>query len=303
MPHYLVTGGAGFIGSHLVDALVARGDTVTVLDDLSSGKAVNVAQRATLIEGDIRDEGTISRAIDGAAGCFHLAAIASVPQCNNAWHESHSVNAGGTIRVFEAAMRLGIPVAYASSAAVYGEPARVPVSEADPPRPLTAYGADKLSNELHARSGGLVHGLRSTGLRFFNVYGPRQDPSSPYSGVISIFANRLLRGEPITIFGDGGQSRDFIYVGDVVRHLLQAIEIAAADAPVFNVCTGAASSINALAETLATALSVSPDIAHGAGRAGDIRHSVGDPSKARQALGLAAQVSLSDGLAATLKGI
>lgn len=305
MAEYLVTGGCGFIGSHLVDALLTRGDGVRVLDDLSSGKRENLARAACLTVGDVRDAGAVRAAMDGVDGCFHLAAIASVQRGNEDWAGTHAVNLTGAINVFDAARRAKggapIPVVYASSAAVYGDVATMPLSEAGTVRPISAYGADKLGCELHGRVGGLVHGVPNIGLRFFNVFGPRQDPKSPYSGVISIFAGRLVAGHELTVFGDGGQVRDFIHVGDVVGALLAAMAKADARAPeVFNVCTGRETSVLALAKLISELHGVKPRIVFAPARSGDIRVSIGDPAKARVGLGHAVRVSLHDGLATTL---
>ena len=185
---------------------------------------------------------------------------------------------------------------YASSAAVYGDCRTVPIAEDAERRPLSAYGADKYGCELHARVAGHVHGIAATGLRFFNVYGPRQDPHSPYSGVISIFCERLVRGAPIDIFGDGGQTRDFIYVADVVAALLGAMRHPSTDAPAFNVCTGTPTSVLDLARTIADLTGTAPDIRHLPPRAGDIRDSTGVPDRARAAFGLGTPVSLREGL-------
>jgi len=235
MPLALVTGGCGFIGSHLVAALLARGDRVRVLDDLSTGRRENLAPGAELSEGDVADPAAVRAAMAGAAVCFHLAAIASVERGMTEWLTTHRANLSGTIAVFDAARAAGrIPVVYASSAAVYGEQERLPIAEDAPTLPLSAYGADKLGCELHARVAGHVHGVPTMGLRFFNVFGARQDPGSPYSGVISIFCDRMSRGEGVTIHGDGGQTRDFIHVSDVVRGLVAAAGAANVSAPVVN---------------------------------------------------------------------
>ncbi|HJS86486.1 MAG TPA: NAD-dependent epimerase/dehydratase family protein [Acetobacteraceae bacterium] len=301
MRTYLVTGGCGFIGSHLADALLEQGHAVRILDDLSTGKLVNKPEAAELILGDVADAHCVKKAMQGTAGCFHLAAIASVERGNQDWLGTHRVNLTGTINVFEAARWAGcVPVVYASSAAVYGDNPALPLSEAAPPRPLSAYGADKLGCELHARVAGLVHGVPSTGLRFFNVYGPRQDPTSPYSGVISIFCDRLRAGQGVTVFGDGEQTRDFVYVGDVVRALVASLRDASVAARVFNVCTGRATSVGELARAIARTLDMTPDIRFGSERSGDIRASLGDPAAARAALGFAATTGLAEGLAHTI---
>ena len=300
MPLYLVTGGAGFIGSHLVDTLLARGDRVRVLDDLSTGRRENLDPKADLIVGDVADAGCVAGAMRGVDGCFHLAAIASVQLGNSDWLGTHRANLTGTITVFDAARRAKpdrtVPVVYASSAAVYGDSAELPLGETAMTRPLSAYGADKLGCELHARVAAKVHGVRTVGCRFFNVYGPRQDPGSPYSGVISIFFNRIGAGQGITIFGDGGQTRDFIYVADVVRSLLATMSQEAAEPAVFNICTGTATSLLELAAAVGRVFGREPDIAFGPVRTGDIRASLGNPSAARAALGFAASVALEDGL-------
>lgn len=297
MARVLVTGGCGFIGSHVVEALTARGDIPVVLDDLSSGKRDNIASNVSFIEGSILDDAARAIAFDGVDAVIHLAAIASVQRCNEAWSETHQVNLTGTIQIFEAARdQGGIPVAYASSAAVYGDATNMPISETAPLKPLTAYGSDKLCAELHAAVAGRIHGVPSMGLRFFNVYGPRQDPSSPYSGVISIFSDRIGSNVPVTIFGNGKQERDFINVTDVVRHLLAGLDTASVDAPVFNVCTGTGISILELAHLIKDLSGSSSEIRHGPDRRGDIYRSVGDPHAARAVLGLKAEVSLTEGL-------
>jgi UDP-glucose 4-epimerase len=300
----LITGGAGFIGSHLVDALLDAGQAVRVLDNLSTGKRENLDPRAEFIEGDVADTALVRRAVQGAAGIIHLAAIASVELSNQDWLGTHRVNQTGTIAVLDAARHCGrAPVVYASSAAIYGDQGDGLIPETACPAPRTAYGADKLGSELHAAVAADVHGVPTCGLRFFNVYGPRQDPSSPYSGVISIFAARIAAGRPVTIHGDGRQVRDFIYVVDVVTHLraaLAALQGAAVpSASVFNVCTGKPTSVLDIATTLAEVAGCRADIQHGPSRAGDIRISVGDPSAAQAALGVTAAVSLRDGLAST----
>jgi UDP-glucose 4-epimerase len=296
MKTWLVTGGAGFIGSHLCEALLAQGDVVRVLDDLSTGKRENLPAGATLIEGDVADASAVRDAMDGVSGCFHLAAIASVERGITDWLGTHRANLTGAITVFDAARATRLPVVYASSAAVYGDAVTVPITEATERRPLSAYGADKLGCELHARVATHVHAIPTVGLRFFNVYGPRQDPHSPYSGVISIFSERIRRGAPIDIFGDGEQTRDFIYVGDVVAALLAAMRLAPADAPVFNVCTGIATSVRGLASLVAELTGRPLDARQRELRAGEIRHSTGSPILSRQVLGLGEPVSLRVGL-------
>ncbi len=298
MSIYLVTGGAGFIGSHLCDALVARGDTVRVLDDLSTGRQSNLPVSATFIEGDVADPTLALRALDGVDGCFHLAAVASVEKGVTDWLGTHRTNITGTISVFDAIRRLGskIPVVYASSAAVYGDVATIPISESEPCVPLSAYGADKYSCELHARVASHVHGIPTVGLRFFNVYGPRQDPKSPYSGVISIFCERIIAGLPIAIFGDGRQTRDFVYVADVVRALLAAMAVRPPGSPVFNVCSGVSTSVEALAQVIAQLAGKDLEVQTQPPRTGEIRHSLGISTLANRVLGIEGRVSLHAGL-------
>lgn len=304
MARYLVTGGCGFIGSHLVDALVAVGHSVRILDDLSTGKRANVPEIDDIVVGDVSDADIVTGAMAGMDGCFHLAAIASVQRSNEEWALTHRVNLTGAVNVFDAARTAHpagpIPVVYASSAAVYGDNPAVPLAEDADKRPLTAYGADKLGCEQHARVAGNVHGVATTGFRFFNIYGPRQDPGSPYSGVISIFADRLAAGDTATVFGDGGQLRDFVYVGDCVRFVMAGMERATTDADVFNVCTGAPSSLHDLIAALSAAGGRDLAVEHGPARIGDIRDSFGDASRTTAAFGIRAETPLRDGLAATL---
>ncbi len=298
MATFLVTGGAGFIGSHLCDALVQRGDSVRVLDDLSTGSRDNLPPEITFVEADVADPDAVGAAVDGVDGAFHLAAIASVARGVTDWLGTHRANLTGTITLFDAIRRSGtpIPVVYASSAAVYGDCRTVPIDEDAERRPLSAYGADKYACELHARVASHVHGIPATGLRFFNVYGPRQDPRSPYSGVISIFCERVARGAPIDVFGDGEQTRDFVYVADVVAALLAAMRSPGADAPVFNVCTGIPTSVLDLARSIADLAGTALDVRHLEPRAGEIRRSTGIPQRVREAFGLGDPVALRVGL-------
>jgi UDP-glucose 4-epimerase len=302
MSRYLVTGGAGFIGSHLCDALIARGDTVRVLDDFSTGQRANLPTGVELIEGDVADAPTVLRATERVDGCFHLAAIASVERGINDWLGTHRTNLTGTITIFDAIRRHGtqVPVVYASSAAVYGDRQTTPIRETADRRPLSAYGADKYGCELHAITATHVHGIPTAGLRFFNIYGPRQDSRSPYSGVISIFCERIRNAEPILIRGDGTQTRDFVHVSDAVTALLAAMRLRLDTASVFNVCTGQATSVLQLAHFIGKLAGKQPNVNHIPARAGDIRHSLGDPTSMREVLGLSRMVPLGDGLVALL---
>ncbi|HEY1413323.1 MAG TPA: NAD-dependent epimerase/dehydratase family protein, partial [Rhodopila sp.] len=273
-----------------------------VLDDLSSGHRSNLPAGATLIESDVADPGVVARAIDGVDGCFHLAAIASVEKGITDWLGTHRTNLTGTVTVFDAIRRQGsrIPVVYASSAAVYGDAARIPIAETEPCVPLSAYGADKYACELHARVASHVHGIPTVGLRFFNVYGTRQDPKSPYSGVISIFCERIAAGLPITVFGDGQQTRDFVYVADVIRALVAGMALRPMDAPVFNVCSGVSTSVEALARLIAERAGKTLHAQTCPPRAGEIRHSLGVPSLANRVLGIEGREALGNGLGKVL---
>jgi UDP-glucose 4-epimerase len=301
---YLVTGGCGFIGSHLVDALSADGHVVRILDNLSTGTLTYKPPGVGFIHGDITEPGIVADAMDGMDGCFHLAAIASVERGNLDWVGSHRTNITGTVTIFDTARKADspIPVVYASSAAVYGEnPDRL--SEDVTPQPVSAYGADKLGCELHGFIASRLHGVPNCGLRFFNVYGPRQDPRSPYSGVITIFSNRLKEGRAITINGDGYHTRDFIYVGDVVNALRAAMKYCSVNGnmSVFNVCTGVETNIIDLAEAIAVSLRERPTIHYGPPRPGDPRRSIGCPDKAYRLMGFRALNTLTWGLEQTLR--
>jgi UDP-glucose 4-epimerase len=301
---FLVTGGAGFLGSHLVDALLSQGHLVRVLDDLSSGHRENLPRQIQFLPGDITDPTTVEEAFEGIDGCFHLAAIASIVRSNREWLRTHEVNLTGTLNILNQARRLRhrreIPVVYASSAAVYGDCGTVPIGEDTPVAPLSAYGADKSACELHARVAGAVHEIPTVGLRFFNLYGPRQDAQSPYSGVIALFADRLRLGEPVEIFGDGEQVRDFTFVGDAVGALERALSAASTNAPVFNICTGKGTGVRALAETMAELYQTDITACHSPARSGEVRVSIGDPRHAAEQLGFRAETALADGLAITL---
>jgi UDP-glucose 4-epimerase len=308
MGRYLVTGGAGFIGSHLIDSLIADGHGVRVLDDLSSGEAKNLPPGVELLMSDVTEQQAVRRGLDSVDGCFHLAAIASVERGTQEWLRGHSVNLSGTITVFEEA-RLRqhmsgkpLPIVYASSAAVYGDPSQAPISEQALTRPMSAYGVDKLGCDLHAAVAGRVYKMSTIGLRFFNIYGPRQDPQSPYSGVISIFCARMLEKLPIEVHGDGAQVRDFVYVADAVRALRQAMELASLEpiSRVFNVCSGVGTTIRELGEVIAQMNGIPFSPLYSGARPGDVRNSVGDPRLAHEQLKFNTRFSLRQGLSKTL---
>lgn len=296
----LVTGGAGFIGSHLVEALLAGGHDIIVLDDLSTGKRHNLPSEARLVEGCVTDATLVAALIAETDACVHLAAIASVQRATEDWAGTHAVNHAAFIALLDAAAKRPqpYPVVYASSAAVYGDPAQQPVHEDLPAAPLSAYGADKYGCELSARVAGHVHGVPSFGLRFFNVYGPRQDPASPYSGVLSIFRRRAELNLPILIHGDGSQTRDFVHVSDAVAALTAALAAADASAPVANICTGNATSVLDAARLLIARIGSASTIEHAPARSGDIRHSRGSAARAACLLGWTARIgTLAEGLA------
>jgi UDP-glucose 4-epimerase len=305
MKTWLITGGCGFIGSHLADRLLQAKDRVIVIDDLSSGRKDNLSPAAEFVKGDIRDAELLRRLMREADGCYHLAAIASVARSNEDWPGTHTVNLTGTINVMDAARQARtdgrkVRVVYASSAAVYGDCADLPLAETAPTRPLTAYGADKLGCGLHGRVAEYVHGVPNVGLRFFNVFGPRQDPASPYSGVIAIFAKAVLEGRTPTILGDGKQTRDFIFVDNVVDALVAAMEREDLRCDVFNVCTGRSTSIEALARLIFEVCGVPAKLAFGPPRSGDIRESLGNPARLKSVLEVVPSVTVGAGMRRTL---
>jgi UDP-glucose 4-epimerase len=301
---YLVTGGCGFIGSHLAEALIANGSNVVVLDNLSTGHRSNLTEAAELVVGDVRDHSLLARASQGCNGIFHLAAVASVPKCTQQWHDSHSINLSASIDIFEMAAECNIPVVYASSSAIYGDVDKTPIGEDDPKHPISAYGADKYAMELHAAAGARTRDLRSFGLRFFNIYGPRQDPSSPYAGVIAVFMRRALDSTPVTIHGSGEQVRDFVYVADAIEACRAAMDRLqgqrTASAEVSNVCTGQATSIQMLASSISDLIRPNLPVSNGPARPGDIMTSIGDPSRLARMLGLKPSTSLQQGLQSIL---
>jgi UDP-glucose 4-epimerase len=277
----LVTGGAGFIGSHLVEQLLAADNEVVVLDNLSTGKRANLpdSDRLTLLEADAADAAAVAQALTGRSAVFHLAAVASVQASVDDPLRTNRSNLVGTITVLEAAARAGVErVIYACSAAVYGDTQQLPISEATAVRPLTPYAIDKLAGEQYLAYWHAARAVNGISFRFFNVFGPRQDPSSPYSGVISIFADRVAAGLPLTVFGDGGQTRDFIYVKDLVRILVNSLDLPgrSGQLPVVNAGSGRSVSLLDLAALLGELSGNEPQLQFDAARAGDIRHSLAD---------------------------
>ena len=294
----LVVGGAGFIGSHTVEALLARGYRVRVLDDLSSGKLDNLPPRRDgldLMVGDVREPATVKLALRGVRGCIHLAAQVSAARAVEDPQGSATRNILGFINVVEAMRAQGVArLVYASSAAVYGESQNLPLDEDEGLQPTNPYGLEKQVDELYAGLYARLHGLNSLGLRYFNVYGPRQDPSSPYSGVISKFMQGLYAGETLRIFGDGRQTRDFVYVGDVAQANVLALE--SEHCGVCNVATGSRVDLLQLVETLGDCLGGAARLEFAAPRQGDIRHSCGSGKRLRRWLDFAPGCSLEEGL-------
>ena len=299
----LVTGGAGFIGSHIVEELLQRGHTVRVLDNFSTGTRKNLEGfqgKVEILEGDLRDAETVKTAVRDVEHIFHLAAFVSVPQSMSDPETCFAVNVGGTVTLLEAARRAGSrKVVISSSTAVYGDTDVFPTTEETTLRPLSPYAVSKQVNELYARLYTQIMGLPVTILRYYNVYGPRQRPDSDYAAAIPIFVRQLAAGKPITVFGDGKQSRDFIFVKDVVRANLLAVDSDTSGEP-FNICTGHETTLLDLLEELSEIAPHPPQVWFDAARSGDIYRSVGSPDKAATLLGFRAETSLAEGLAQTV---
>jgi len=300
-----VTGGAGFIGSHLVDALVEGGASVTVLDDLSTGSLSNldlVQDRVRFVRGSILDESSRARAFDDAAVVFHLAAYVSAPGSVREPMACHRVNTEGTLATLESCVAASVRrVVFASSAAVYGDSEVTPKRESEPILPCSVYAQSQAAGEHLLRVWNPVHGLEAFSLRFFNVFGPRQQASSAYAAAIAAFAAALLEGRPITIFGDGGQTRDFVPVANVVQCLMRAgTRRGASGAEVFNVGMGRAQAIRDVAAIMAGIVGREFQPAWAPPRPGDVRHSCADVGAARRSLGYDPLVSIEEGLRQTL---
>ncbi len=288
----LVTGGAGFVGSHLAEALVEHND-VRILDDFSAGKRGNVPEGATVIEGDVCDPNILGEAMSGVDTVFHEAAMVSVSKSVEHPLRSHAVTSDGSLVVLDRARREDARVVLASSSAVYGHPESVPIPESACKRPTSPYGIDKLTADQYARRFSDLYGLETVVLRYFNIYGPRQNPE--YSAVVRTFFDRAIRGEDITIEGDGTQTRDFVHVDDVVAANCRA---ATTDrvGEAFNVGTGTSITVRGLAEAIRRVTDSDSDIVHADPRPGDIDDSRADLTRAREGLGYEPAVSLSDGL-------
>ncbi len=303
MRNSLVTGGAGFIGSHLVEALLARGDKVRVLDNFSTGKEENLAdflEQVELIRGDLLNEADLKRAVKGMDNIFHQAAFVSVPQSLEEPDRCFEVNVTGTNRLLSIARDEGVKrVVLASSAAVYGENPTVPLSENINPEPLSPYAASKRIGEIYAHLFTSQLNLDVTALRYFNVYGPKQNPASDYAAVVPIFIKKLLDEEQPVIYGDGLQSRDFIYVGDVVQANLLAAKSNQAQGQVINICSGQETNLHNLVDYMAEIFNREIQPTYQDVRPGDIYRSLGDPSLARELLGFQPGTGLAEGLQKT----
>ncbi|HWP99035.1 MAG TPA: SDR family oxidoreductase, partial [Vicinamibacterales bacterium] len=300
---YLVTGGAGFIGSHLVDALVARGERVRVADNFSTGRRENLAHLTgiEIVEGDLADLDVARRAVEGCEIVLHQAAMPSVPRSVEDPIASNRANVDATLNVLVAARDAGVRrVVYAGSSSAYGNLAALPKREDMPPAPLSPYALQKLVGEQYARLFWELYGLETVTIRYFNVFGPRQSPSSPYSGVISLFIAALVEGRRPTIYGDGEQTRDFTYVANVVDGVLRACEAPQAVGQVINVATGGRISLNRLFQALRELTGADVEPVYADPRPGDVRDSQADISRARALLGYEPIVSFEEGLRRTL---
>jgi UDP-glucose 4-epimerase len=299
----LVTGGAGFIGSHLSAKLLSLGAHVTVIDDLSAGDMERVPNGVSIIEGCITDSASLTNAMQSSDAIFHLAAIASVPLCeaDPAW--SDKVNLQASLEIISTA---DCPVIFASSAAIYGEPVEIPINENHPITPVGHYGQQKAAIDAQIRSLG-SQSTPASALRFFNVYGAGQDPSSQYSGVLSIFIERATTGGQLSIFGDGEQTRDFIHVSDVVQALLLVGSSLAdegvsspAHASAFNICTGSPVTLNQVVQVISSQVEGESPIVYEPSREGDIKHSSGDSTKLQSTFDWRPETSLADGLSSLI---
>jgi UDP-glucose 4-epimerase len=304
MALYLVTGGAGFVGSHLVEALIRRGDRVRVLDSLVTGKLLNlVAVRSQIefIEADLNDTAALARAALGCEVVFHQAALASVPRSIEDPLSTHATCATGTLHVLDCARRAGVRrVVYAASSSAYGNQPTPRKSEADLPSPLSPYAAAKLAGELYCEAFWHSYGLETVCLRYFNVFGPRQDPNGPYAAVIPLFIQAVLSGSPPTIYGDGRQTRDFTYVENVVQANLLAATAPGAPGKVFNVGSGDATNLLDLLATLNAVAGTNMEPYFAPPRAGDVRDSLAEISQARQILDYRPVCDFRSGLERTL---
>ena len=306
MSRYLVTGGAGFIGSHLVDSLVTAGEQVRVVDDLSTGHRENLSSHAAdafeFIEDDLSAPGVAERAVEGVEYILHIAAIPSVPRSVKDPVGSHRANVDATVLLLEAARAADVKrVVFASSSSVYGDSPTLPKHERMPTKPLSPYALQKLIGEQYMRLYSSLYGLDTVSLRFFNVFGPRQDPSSPYSGVISLFTAALSERRQPTIHGDGRQTRDFTYVSDVAAGVIAASTASRVNGKVINLAPGGRVSIDSLFAVLKELIGADVTPIYGPPREGDVRDSQADNTLAREFLGFDAKVTIEEGLRRTVE--
>lgn len=297
-----MTGGAGFIGSNLAERLLAEGHEVHVVDDLSTGHRRNVPAKATFHHVSILDDAGLRRALAGAEVVWHEAALGSVPRSMADPLGSHGPNLTGTLKVLEAARHAGVrKVVYAASSSAYGDTPTLPKVESMPPQPLSPYAVTKLAGELYCQVYTRAYGLPTTSLRYFNVYGPRQDPEGPYAAVVPRFILAALRGEPLTVNGDGRQSRDFTFVGDVVEANLLAAQRGKGDGAVVNIGAGGQTELNELARLVVELAGSRSPIVHAPPRPGDIRDSLAGLAQARDLLGWRPRTPVREGLATTVE--
>jgi UDP-glucose 4-epimerase len=301
---FLVTGGAGFIGSNVAEGLVRRGDRVRVLDNFCTGKRDNLAAAGDveLVEGDLRDADAVARAVRGVDGVFHQAALRSVPRSVDDPTSTNDVNVGGTLNLLMACRAAGVRrVVYASSSSAYGDDPTLPKVETLPSNPISPYAVSKLAAEHYCRTFARLYGLETVSLRYFNVFGPRQDPDSKYSAVIPRFLEQGLRREPLEVHGDGLQSRDFTYIDNVVLGNLLAMDAPGVSGEVFNVACGSQHTLLAIAEAIGVFLGRPLERRHVESRAGDVRHTKADISKAERLLGFRPTVQFDAGMQRTCK--
>ena len=302
MGKYLVTGGAGFIGSNLARFVLDAGHDVTVLDNFATGKPENldeIRDRIELIEGDIRDRATMDRAIDGCSAVFHEAALGSVPRSVEDPQTSHDVNVNGTITVLEAARAAGVKrIVFAASSSAYGDQKQSPKHEGMVPTPISPYAASKVACEVYLRSYAAVYGLQTLCLRYFNVFGPHQDPNGAYAAVIPVFVSKLLSGDRPVVFGDGEQSRDFCYIENVCEANWLAANAPAdvCDGRAVNIACGSRTSLNEILDMLRDLLGSDIQAEYADTRAGDVKHSLADISLARETIGYDPKVFFEEGL-------
>jgi UDP-N-acetylglucosamine/UDP-N-acetyl-alpha-D-glucosaminouronate 4-epimerase len=303
----LVTGGAGFIGSNLVEALLGRGDEVRVLDNYSTGRRANLAalgREVEVVEGDLRSYERVHTAVRGVEVVFHQGALGSVPRSVQDPLTTTAVNVEGTLNVLLAARDESVRrVVFASSSSVYGNAERMPLSEAQTPNPISPYGVAKLAAERFCVSFGHVYGLETVALRYFNVFGPRQDPTSQYAAVVPRFIRAIADGRTVTIDGDGNQSKDFTYVANVIRANVLAADAGDAAGRVLNVAMGGSESVNDLADLIGRLLGKEVSRVHGPERPGDVRLSCADISAAADAIGYEPVVSFEEGLRRTIEAL